>query len=370
MPPETAFLASVIQGGQMEWPSGGGVCSDVEFLAAADRHGVMPLVADVLIRAGEAQWPHSLSSAIRRRAAEAIVLTTLRARELRLVLRDLARAGVPALLIKGTALAHTLYREPHLRPSFDTDLFVKAEDLTAACSVFESLAYRRSRQIGGDLLAQQLDYEKRDSHGIWHIFDIHWKIANPLAFAALPTFVELSNEAAPVPSLGAHAWRPSDVYSLLIACVHRIAHHARESKLIWTYDIHLLAERLDAADLRRFVQIAKARRVSGVCASALAEAALSFRTRVPAGLVEELAGHSLSVREPSRLFIEGQTQLGVFLSDLKLLGRWKDRLRLIRQHAFPGATYMFQAYGVQSRALLPALYTHRAVAGIWKWTRK
>jgi len=42
--------------------------------------------------------------------------------ELREVLAALAGAGLPVLLLKGAALAYTLYPEPHLRDRSDTDL--------------------------------------------------------------------------------------------------------------------------------------------------------------------------------------------------------------------------------------------------------
>src|SRR5205823_1037046 len=131
------------------------------------------------------------------------------------------------------------------------------------------------------------------------------------------------------------ARRPSDVHSLLIACVHQIAHHQGASKLIWSYDIHLLVERIGRAGLERFGEIAKAAGVSGVCAKALGDAHQLFRTNVAAALMEELNRHSIAAEEPSRGFIDGNTQLGVFLSDFKLIPSWSTRFKLVRQHAFP-----------------------------------
>lgn len=367
---DAALLARIISGGKVEWPSQELIGADTEFLDLADRHGVMALVADSLMRGSESHWPPSLSSAIRRRAAESIAHMALLEHELKVVLSALAAAGLRTLLIKGTGLGHSLYREPHLRPRFDTDLLVKSDDLPVAARVFENLGYRRSQQVDGDMLMQQVDYEKRDGRGVWHIYDLHWKIANPQAFATLPTFDELSADAVQVPSLGPHAWRPCNVHALLIACVHLIAHHPQHPKLIWSYDIHLLAERLDSGDLRRFAELAKATGVSGVCARALGDASRLFRTQLPTGLLDALEAHSISAGEPSRQFIGGQTQLGVFLSDLQLATGWTDRLRLIGQHVFPRKAYMLRSYGVQSPALLPALYTHRVVAGLWKWIRE
>src|SRR5678816_3932786 len=87
-------------------------------------------------------------------------------------------------------------------------------------------------------------HEARTEHGVWHLYDVHWKLACPQAFAHLLTYGEVAAEAVPVSALGPHARRPSDGHELFIACVHRAAHHAGDERLIWLYDIHLMTERL------------------------------------------------------------------------------------------------------------------------------
>jgi hypothetical protein len=58
------------------------------------------------------------------------------------------------------------------------------------------------------------------------------------------------------------------------------------------------------------------------------------------------------------------------MASLRGLPGWRDRLRLLREVAFPTTAYMRRAYGVEHQrfgaALLPALYLRRMVAGGWK----
>ena len=58
-----------------------------------------------------------------------------------------------------------------------------------------------------------------------------------------------------------------------------------------------------------------------------------------------------------------------FLSNLRGLPRWRDRLQFTREVLFPSGDYMFASYGLKRRAtrsaLLPALYLHRNVRGLW-----
>ena len=65
--------------------------------------------------------------------------------------------------------------------------------------------------------------------------------------------------------------------------------------------------------------------------------------------------------------VDGETS---FIASLRGLPRWRDRLRLLREVAFPTTAYMRRAYGFEhlrfGAALLPALYLRRIVAGGWK----
>ena len=68
----------------------------------------------------------------------------VRAAELRAVLEALARQGLPVLLLKGAALAYTLYPEPHLRNRCDADLLLPSRD-EAECAgrVLQTLGYQQ-----------------------------------------------------------------------------------------------------------------------------------------------------------------------------------------------------------------------------------
>ena len=58
------------------------------------------------------------------------------------------------------------------------------------------------------------------------------------------------------------------------------------------------------------------------------------------------------------------------LSNLRGLPQWGDRLRLLREIGFPGPRYMLQSYGLATwtpaAALLPVLYLHRGIQGMYK----
>lgn len=301
-----------------------------------------------------------------RRAAAA--LEAVREVELRRVLTALAAAGIRAVLLKGAAISRTHYRSPELRPRTDTDLLVPADRRDEVAGVLEALGYGRARETDGELIVAQFHYDVVDRAGVEHALDVHWRISNVIAFAAVLTYDEIVSEAGPVPGLGDGACGPSAVHSLLLACTHRVAHHYDSADLLWLYDIHLLVERLSSAEEDQVVALASARGIRAVCAYSLSDAADAFKGRAraltarltpPPGLVE-----------PTAAFLGDRVRpVDVLAADLRALDRWPARLHLLREHLLPSREYMFARYGTRRSSLLPWLYVRRIVAGAPKWFR-
>jgi hypothetical protein len=338
--------------------------SPTEVVDAAAWHGVTPLLAECRSAGGE------LAVVLQRSRALAAALEGLRQREMVAVLDALAARGVRVLLVKGSALAYTVYREPVLRPRFDTDIFIRRDDRTTVAEVMTALGYARPHQVTGDLVMHQLDYLRKDTAGIWHVFDFHWKLSNRHAVADTLSFDEVDATSEEIKELGPHARGPSPVHALVIGCVHRVAHHSADERLIWLYDIHLLVEQLSASDVDAFVALARERSVTLICADGLRAAERALGTSLPAGLIGRLTpAGAVAAAEPSAALLTHEPSLArELLSDFKAVG-WSQRVRLVREHAFPPAHYMSATYMVSSRAWLPALCTHRLVRGAWRLLR-
>src|ERR1043165_6221575 len=206
--------------------------------AAIEQQGMAPLL-----------YARSGDPALRHAALRAAALEPLRLADLRALLDALAAHGVVPLIVKGTALAYSLYDAPELRPRADTDLLLAADELGRAREAFRELGY--VEQLSSGDMSQTM-FRRVDAAGADHVYDVHWAIANTPVFAA-------------VPRIGAHARTIADVDALLYACVHRIAHHHGDERLIWLADIHFLIERMSDGELARFWALAKEREVVGVC---------------------------------------------------------------------------------------------------------
>jgi hypothetical protein len=237
----------------------------------------------------------------------------------------------------------------------------------ALSRILEDLGYARVNEFGGALVTHQRSWKKIDQHGVPHVFDVHWKVANPHVFANLMNYEELQTCAVGVPALGPHARTLDTVRALLLACVHRVAHHNESDEPVWLYDIHLLVARLDAESLAEFAALAGEKGVKAVCAHGLCAARNRLQTRLPPDLLMALDDGS---EEASAAFLGGrQRKIDVLFADLNALPTWRSRLRLLWEHVFPPASYMLDTYRTTQRTILPALYLHRFLRGAHRWFR-
>lgn len=326
-----------------------------EIVAAAREHRVH------LLLAGRLPGP-DLTADLR----DAAALDVAREVELRRVIGALASAGVRAVLIKGAALAQTHYPRPELRPRMDTDLMIPVEARERTARVLASLGYARPTETDGDLCVSQIHFERADAASVRHPLDVHWRISNVLAFADILSYDDLARDAVALPRLGAHALGPSTAHSLLLACLHRVAHHRDSPHLLWLYDIHLLANALDDRGRERLIAIAESRRVRAVCAASLQRAADAFGGR--AGDLATRLAPPAGTTEPTAAFLGDRLrQVDVLTADIRALDGWSKRWQLVREHVFPAREYMFARYG--TRRPLPWLYLQRIVLGAPKWFR-
>lgn len=356
----TAELAFVLRTGLLYQ----GASADL--ISLADAHGVLPLLA-WRCRAASA-LPRDLQQQLMATTARAVAWEVWTAAELAAVLDAVRAAGVEAMVVKGAALARQVYREPWLRPHGDIDLLVRHASLPRVTHALLALGYVQETTIDGTHVMQQAHFSRTDGHGVRHAVDVHWRIANPQVFAHALDFDELRADAVRIPSLGG-ILAPCAVHALLLALVHRAAHHYDNHRLIWLFDIHLLAEQLDAHDWERLVTIALERKLASVALRGLELAEEAFGASWPPRMRDRLA--AAPQERASAAFLDGfHRQVDVLISDLRALPHIRARVTLLREHLFPSRAYMAARYRASSAWVLPWLYARRIIAGAPRWLRK
>lgn len=339
-----------------------------EFLEACVAHGLAGLIYERL-RTGRRDngWPEQVRRELERYAHGQAAAELLRGEEIRRVLDALADAGIRPVLLKGAPLAYTVYNSPSARPRADTDLLIPEGQVACARQTLASLGYRPTLHC--DDLFSQFEVQKEDVVGVAHVFDVHWKISTQPVFADVLTYDELVSGAQAVSALGPHARTTGPLHALLLACAHPVMHHQNIERLQWIYDIHLLASMLSDADFERFAEMALQKKMAAVCARGLRLSQQTFRTAVPEFALSRLV--TPGEGEASAAYLASDRRWhDELVSILRSLPSWRDRLRHLREVLFPSPQYMLGAYNLNDHPLgtllLPALYVHRNLHGVWK----
>ncbi len=363
-------MASALRGEVGAWSLGVDVATLTAFVAHARYHGVLPLLHERLRRASG--WPAPVVTA----CAEAALAQTMWELRHRGVLTEVLAAleadGVVPLVFKGTSLAYTLYPEGELRTRGDTDLLLPPGAERRAFRVLERLGFERGLEVNGESLSYEASFVRVVPGGGKHALDVHWRMNSAEVLADVVTYGELAREARPIPELGTTARGVSGVDALLVACVHRATHdenpyyqggvaHRGGDRLVWLYDLHLLALALDEGEWSELVRRAETKGIGRVCLDGLERARHRFGTPLPGWAVERLA--RLGDREPLSRYFAASGLRQQWLNFAAIPGLPK-KARFLADAVLPSAAYMRGRY--PSGGWLPWLYVKRATGGLRK----
>lgn len=105
-------------------------------------HGIIPLMASHMLSWPlECQPPEKILYKFKNALFSGAARNLRMGRQIGEVLDAFKEAGIPVLLVKGPALARTVYPDPALRQSSDIDLMIRPEDFLPCERVMETLGY-------------------------------------------------------------------------------------------------------------------------------------------------------------------------------------------------------------------------------------
>lgn len=327
------------------------------FLELADEHGMTTLLYQAW--KNDAKWkgvPEVFKREFKVASNILAISQVLRKNEWDKVSEALDKAGVGSLLLKGFPLAYTYYEYPWLRPSLDTDILIEEKNTEAVNRIMDSLGYYSLNAVQGQLITNQFS-RYRDENGTRHVYDFHFKISNPAIFSEFLTFEEVAEKAIDVPALGPYSKMPCLEHMLLIALIHRVAHHHNDEKLVWLYDIYLLARELNERKFAAFWHMAAEKKMTHVCEEGLRLAKLHFGLNC-ADLVLVNDETSATYLRPGNILRKN------FLFNLKYLPGLGSKLTYLKNYAFPPLDYMLNKYKIKHRFFLPWYYFKRGYQGI------
>lgn len=318
-------------------------------LETADAEDLVPALSQALATGA---WP-DVPAFARRRLAGALAASAagqlVMIRELGIVLRGCAREGLDALVLKGPALAETVYPHPALRPFSDLDLLVRPADRFRMDALLRGLGHRR--------VADEHSWEFDVAYDGATLYetptgvrvDLHWALLTEPRFVWRVAEAEVWARAVPL-TVGGEAARGLGREDLVLyLAVHLAVHHALTG-LRRGWDLaRVLEHEGDALDWTVLVAQAARWRARRALYFVLRGVRDDFGAPVPPAVLDALRPAGPRARALAALAARADADRLVRLERLVallLVDRARDLGGVLRHALWPSAGWMRARYGL------------------------
>lgn len=358
-------------GGAAVLPAPAGEVDWTEVARQARQHALEPLLHAALAKLPiRAAIPAEVIEALRaayQRTARANLASYA---ELGRLLGDFERERIPAILLKGGALAAALYPAIGLRPMRDLDLLVPVPDLPQASAALQARGYaavaERAQRRG-----ESVDCERTFVPGRGECLpvELHWHVINLLHYRRRTPVSWFWRQSVETRFCGLRALVLTPEAQLIHLASHlKLNHHG--DRWLREYDIALLLTR-PGGGLRWEAVTGAARRfqLSLVLAEVLDRVEGVWGVAAPAGIRDELRRQpGLGQRLACAMTSPRLRGLQPLWNALAASG-WTQKLALFREYAFPSLDYMRRRYGLNRPRLAPLYYLRHLGQGFAKIVR-
>ena len=273
--------------GQVDW-SGWSVDAWSDFYDLAKAQGVAPLVYWTF--KGD-DWPDGSPREVHTRFTKAYYETSaynqLLYRELERILVLLNEADVPVVVLKGAALAESLYPDIGLRPMNDLDLLIHRNDLIKASDSIKSLGYLVESTERFPGVGLFYDHEKsfRNLSNDNLVIELHWGLIAGDADWRSPAVDWFFGQTEKVNAKNiplSFAILNTPTHLIYLSAHQMLQHGEEQARLCWLYDLHLLiCQDGNEIDWRKLFTDANQFHWGPVIGSALREVHMLFGTPLP-----------------------------------------------------------------------------------------
>lgn len=361
------LLSSVLRGEGVAWPAQWtGKAIKRAVVEQAFYHGVAGLLNEQIGNLTE--WPQDVLAPLHEQALAAAMWEMRHKLVVANFLTALAHEGIVAIVLKGTALAYDLYKNPASRSRGDSDILVERGNLEVARAVLRSQGFQ-SQGSSHEMELQEM-WCLACNGGMQHDIDLHWQTMNAPALEGVLRFADCTANPLKLPRLCETAVAMGHIAMLLHSCVHRAKHitspyftgsvtYYGGDRLIWAQDNHLLASVLSDAEWAQFAALAEEQGVSDVCLDGLQLAQSRLGTAIPGHVLDRLA--SSPQAGSATIYLLHSGQFARAWSDLKAVPGLGQKLSYLIARALPSEEFMRAKYPRMRRQPLPLLYLRRFV---------
>ncbi len=302
--------------------------------------------------------------------------------ELRLVLEALQAEGIDVILLKGAALAQTVYPNPALRPMIDLDILVSSRDVFEVKPVLEKIGYGlQPSPAGYPLIFDQrfggeLEFLKNEAP-FPTLLDVHWHMTI-IEWYRHSTGIDMDAiwaAARPLVIEGVPALQLSPEDTLIHLCLHPAVQHGYTFPVIAYVDIDWVVDSY-AGDLDWELLVSRVSRfrVKTAVYFGLCFTRELLATPVPPAVLEALrpSGYrSKMVRwitSSEEMPVFKRPALGrraIYLLQILLVDRFPDLLRMFFKIFFPGGEWLAARYSLNGSLIIGCYTLLHPLRVIW-----
>jgi len=276
----------------------------------------------------------------------------------------------PVVVLKGGALAFTLYSNPALRPLGDLDILIRHSHLDLAEQCLRELGFLRDTIEVSEGFAEfnihhlhlrrdtpcplflEVHHRLRGSPADWYSVPLDW------FWSQIEPYTIPNSQGGVTTAL---TFNPTA--NLLYLSSHLMFFHGEvRSQLIWFYDLHLILEEwCDRIDWNLLISQARVFEWAPAVSAALKAIQKRFGSHLPRGVIEELDAFKQE-RAAELVKIRAST-----LSHDRVVGRWmvlrskdwRGRFKVLKAFLFPSREYIHSRHHHRPAWLWPLYYPYR-----------
>ena len=216
------------------------------FGSLAEDQGVAPLIYWKFTQFG---CPENIPQVVCDRLANSYYRTAaqnlLIYRELRHIINSLHEAEIQVVVLKGAALAATVYPNIALRPMGDLDLLVHRKDLEKTTELILSLGYKieSSERVSGIGQFINHDISLRNQSDKNLVIELHWRLIAGDADWRSPAVDWFFGQTEKVNAKNiplSFAILNTPTHLIYLSAHQMLQHGEEQARLCWLYDLHLL----------------------------------------------------------------------------------------------------------------------------------
>jgi len=314
---------------------------------------VLPLLSVSLKNNGVA-----VDSAFQTCLRTAYLRDELRAKVYRQICREVltayTEADISIIVLKGAALADTVYRDPVLQHAHYLELLVKEDELYRAVNLLQSLGFASSN---GNLNSNKQHVEIEHQTGLQLV--LHHRLFRMPFYNVAAADLWARSEIQTIADVPARIMSPAD--NLLDVCGHSFCSPNHEL-LRWVCDSWFIVHRYPNLDWNILLDCASRAHMALPLYVTLDYLAKDLHAPIPNDFLNrlrEIAARTDTIGREAALYGARGSVRGGFKTLLTSASNWRERALIIKWMLIPSLRYLHRVQRTRHPWLLPLYYVYR-----------